>query len=153
MAHLLCTKETIIPVDGSGVRWLDPDADYGLAKTYWGELGQDLRQSTWRQAHEHGYRYAAIVQCERIISLAAVWRFSENAWDAAAVSTLEGYRRRGHAKRVVGFVAAHILDSGMAATCCTRDSNAAMIATAESVGYRRVPLDEVWWTYPKLPEF
>ena len=107
MTHLYCSKETIIPADGSDVRWLDPDADVGLAEAYWGELGQGLCQSAWLQAHEHGYQYAAIVQCERILSLAAVWRFSVDAWDAAAVSTLEGYRRRGYAKRVVGFNGPH----------------------------------------------
>jgi len=65
-----------------------------------------------------------------------VWRYSEEAWEVAAVYTVPAFRRRGYGKAVVSFVTAHILDAGRLATCHTRVDNAAMIATAESVGFR-----------------
>lgn len=153
MAFFCCTKETIIPVDSSGVRWLDPNADCERAIAYWAELGHVLRQGTWLQAHGHGYRYAGLVRCERVLSCSAVWRFSEECWELAAVTTLESHRRRGYAKQTASFVTAHILEEGRSASCSTNDDNMAMIATAESVGYRRIPADQVWWTVPTLPEF
>ena len=69
------------------------------------------------------------------------------------MSTLEGFRRRGYAKRVVSFVATFILASGRLAMCSTGDGNVAMRATAKSVGFREVPKEDAWWGYPRLPEF
>ncbi len=44
-------------------------------------------------------------------------------------------RRRGYAKRIVSFAAAHILACGRIATCTTERENIAMIRAAESVGF------------------
>ena len=55
------------------------------------------------------------------------------------MGTLEGFRRRGYATRVVAFVTAHILASGRVATCSTGEDNIAMRATARGVGFREVP--------------
>ena len=69
------------------------------------------------------------------------------------MSTLDGFRRKGYAKRIVSFVTAYILASGRLAMCSTDDGNIAMIATARRVGFQKIPQEKVWWVYPSLPEF
>ncbi len=136
MLSLVCNKQDLIAVDATGIRWLDRDADYALASAYWRGRGQDLSRETWEEAHASGYRYAALVQEGQIVSSAAAWRYSDPAWEVAAVGTLEAFRRRGYATRVVAFVTAYILASGRVATCHTADDNVAMQATARHVGFR-----------------
>jgi GNAT superfamily N-acetyltransferase len=131
------------------VRWLDWGRDYALACTIWPDEFP-LDRETWQEARELGYRYAGVVGrrpvdgrydgAERLLAVAAVWRYSEEAWEAAAVCTQPDVRRRGYAKAVVSFVTAHILASGRRATCTTGLDNVAMQRTAESVGFAR--LDE-----------
>jgi len=58
------------------------------------------------------------------------------------VGTLEAFRRRGYATRVVAFVTAYILASGRVATCHTAEDNVAMRATARRAGYREVAKGE-----------
>ena len=70
----------------------------------------------------------------------SVWRYSETAWEAAAVRTQPDVCRRGYAKAAVSFVTAYILDSGRRATCTTGSDNLAMQRTARSVGF--VPIDK-----------
>jgi RimJ/RimL family protein N-acetyltransferase len=153
MVYFTCTKQCFIAIDSSPAGWLNREADYDLARDYWKSLGQDLLPSTWLKAHEVGYRYAAIVENGKIVSIAGVWRFSEKAWEVGPVSTLKSFRRKGYAKRVVAFATVFILDAGRLATCATCDDNMAMIATAKSVGFREIPQDRIWWSYPKPSDF
>ena len=153
MIYFLCTPADFRPVPTPGVRWLEREADYALARRYWLDVGQSLKRSTWDAAHEYGYQYAAILEGGQIVALAGAWRFAEECWEVAAVSTLPAFRRRGYARRLVTFVTAFILQSGRSATCSTDDDNRAMAATAESVGFRQVPAAEVWWKFPQLPDF
>ena len=138
MIHLACTPADFVAQDASGVRWLDRVADYALARELWVALGHALSEQDWGEAHDLGYTYAALVEAGKIASIAAVWRYSEPAWEVAAVSTRPEYRRRGYSTRVVAFVTTHILQHGRLATCTTRDDNAAMLATARRVGFRVV---------------
>jgi predicted GNAT family acetyltransferase len=153
MIHFSCTRQNFLPVSSDNVRWLDQVATFPLAQAYWNEMGQSLTQKTWDMAHQFGYSYAAIVEELRGVSIAAVWRYSPDCWEVAAVSTLPGLRRRGYSKRVVAFVTSYILESGRLATCCTDDDNMAMIATARSVGFQVISEQLVWWDFPNLPDF
>jgi RimJ/RimL family protein N-acetyltransferase len=134
------------------VRWLDWERDYELASTIWPKE-HPLSRETWLEARELGYRYCAVVERRRVerrrvdrrpvgrprlLAIAAVWRYSETAWEAAAVRTRPDARRRGYAKAAVSFVTAHILDSGRRATCTTGQDNLAMQRTAEAVGFVRI---------------
>jgi predicted GNAT family acetyltransferase len=143
MISFVCSVQDLIPLDATGIRWLEQDADYALARAYWGARGQDLSRDTWEGAHASGYRYAALVREGRILSCAAAWRYSDEAWEVAAVGTLDEFRRQGYATRVVAFVTAYILASGRVATCSTGEDNVAMRATARRVGFREVPAGEV----------
>jgi predicted GNAT family acetyltransferase len=153
MIHFSCRPKNFIPTAGGGVRWLDQDADFVLAQAYWRELGQTLTRKTWETAHQFGYTYAGLLAGSRIVSCAAVWRYSPQCWEVAAVSTLPDFRRQGYAKRVVSFITEYILSSGKLATCGTDDDNLAMIATALSVGFQVVPEELVWWNFPDMPDF
>jgi RimJ/RimL family protein N-acetyltransferase len=139
LVSLICTSTTYRASDTSGVRWLDRDADYELVRAMWpSEI--PLLRGDWEEAHDAGYRYCALLEEDRIVSIAAEWRYSDNAWETAAVRTLASCRRQGYGKRVVAFVTAHILTSGRVATCHTASDNVAMIRAALSVGY--VPQEE-----------
>jgi len=150
MVSFSCTRSTFVPVDTHRVQWLQKDVDYGLARDYWQNSRSPLTHPTWIMAHSIGYQYAAILDQEQVISLAGVWRFSDSAWDVAAVSTLEPFQRQGFAKQVVSFVTAYILDANHLATCSTGDTNLAMIATARSVGFQQISPEDVGWTYPQF---
>ena len=148
MVLFACTRDTFIPVDTTRVRWLIKDVDYELARDYWRKRHSPLSYKDWATAHTVGYQYAAILDQGQVISCAGVWRFSEPAWEVAAVSTLEPYRHKGHGKQVVAYVTAHILEANRLATCSTGNENTAMIATAKSVGFQLIPQEQVWWKYP-----
>ncbi len=148
-----CSRERFTPADFSLVRWLDKEADYELARWHWEQCNSPLSRSTWLKAHEFGYEYAAILEEGKAVSIAGVWRFSEDAWDVAAVGTLPAWRRKGYARQVVSFITETILRAGRLATCSTDETNMAMIATAKSVGFLVMPPEAVWWKYPELPDF
>ena len=153
MIYFVCAPNDLLPIVARNVRWLEKDTDYELAKSYWQERGQVLSNSTWDKAHEYGYQYAAIIECNKIVSSAGVWRFSENWWDIVAAGTLKNYRRRGFSKSIVAFITSYVHKSGRLATGTTRDDNLAAITTAKSVGFHQVPETRVWWRYPRLPDF
>jgi RimJ/RimL family protein N-acetyltransferase len=137
-----CTCDTFQPDASHSVRWLDWERDYDLASSIWPDECP-LARETWLEARELGYRYCGVVVRrrvggDRLLAIAAVWRYSETAWEAAAVRTQPDARRRGYAKAAVSFVTAHILDSGRRATCTTGADNVAMQRTAESVGFIRI---------------
>jgi len=54
---------------------------------------------------------------------------------------------------VISFLTSAILYSGRLATCTTMETNQGMIATGLSIGYQIVPPEQVWWTYPDLPDY
>jgi len=134
--ELICTGASFRPADCSRVRWLDWEDDYPLAAAYW-PAEYPLGFADWVQNRDEGFRYCAIVEHGAIAALAAVWTYSQSAWEVAAVSTAPASRRKGYGRAVVSFVTAHILDQGRTATLSTEATNVAMLKTAESVGFYR----------------
>ncbi len=139
-----CTTENFRPRTRHKVRWLNPHKDYPLARAYWLTGGSgDLSEENWQEAHNLGYSYAAVVDGEdqqaRILSIAAVLRYSEAAWELAAVSTNDPeLRRKGYSTSVCSFVTQYILGTGRIATVSTGITNEAMQKTAEKIGFLRV---------------
>jgi ribosomal protein S18 acetylase RimI-like enzyme len=133
---LVCDRESFLPRCDSRVRWLDWCVDYPLVQQAWAEAGVTLTYEDWLSARDQGYTYCGIAENGILASVAAVWTYSEEAWEVAAVATMSAYRRRGLATAVVSFVTDHILSSGRLATCHTRRDNRAMTKTAEGVGFR-----------------
>jgi RimJ/RimL family protein N-acetyltransferase len=136
-ARYECTRRTFHPDMRYPVRWLEWEADYPLARTMWPET-LPLTQAVWLEARDAGYRYCAVIEHAQIQAIAAVWRYSETAWEVAAVRTRPEARRQGYARTVVSFVTSHILDAGKRATCTTAWDNEAMQRTAESAGFLRI---------------
>jgi hypothetical protein len=133
---MVCTAETFRPCYTVDVRWLDCDEDFHLAQEAWANVSRyDLSKDEWLSFRDDGFTYCGVIEDGMLVSSAAVFTRTKTEWEAAAVWTLEGYQRRGYAKSVVSFVTQKILGSGHLATCHTRRDNAAMIATALSVGF------------------
>lgn len=151
--YFSCTNDTFFPADLTRVQWLQKDLDFKVAQWYWQQRQCPLTYKTWITAHAYDYQYAVIMEGDKPVTCAGVWRFSDTAWEMVAVSTLTPYRKRGYAKQAVSFVTAYILGANRLATCGTNDENTAMIATAKSVGFQIVPQEAVWWKYPELPDF
>jgi len=145
MKYFLCTEQSLRPITLNEVIWLDHDKDYELAKIYWAKHGLELPYSMWLEAQESGYEYAAIIKNGAIVSCAAVWRFSDVAWEVSAVTTLEAHRQQGNSRKVVSFITRFILSEGRTPTTSTQDDNLAMIAKAKSVGFQEVAPEKVWW--------
>lgn len=135
---LVCAKEEFRPSPAGSVRWLDRVADYPLAAEFWERTGGlPLPRDKWDEANEEmRFRYAGALVDGKLVAVSALLAFSEEACDVAAVFTDANFRHRGYGKAVVSFVTAEILRTGRIPTCTTRDGNAAMIRTAQSVGFR-----------------
>ena len=129
----VCTFETFAPDTRYPVRWLDVEDDYDLVRAFW---KVDLPQDEWRSFKDMGYTYAAVVEDGAIVSMAAVWTYSDEAWEVAAVSTRPDAQGKGYAKSFVSFITQHILAQGRRATCSTHVTNIAMQRTAARVGFR-----------------
>ena len=135
---LVCDRESFRPCYDSRVRWFDWSADFPLMQQAWAESGSTLTYEDWLSFRDSGYTYCGIIENGVVASIAAVWTYSESAWEVAAVATMPSYRRQGLATAVVSFVTEHILKHGRLATCHTRHDNTAMRRTAEGVGFRVV---------------
>jgi predicted GNAT family acetyltransferase len=120
------------------VRWLDDDEDLGLyQESFYRKIGAEPpSREDWEEWHQQGYRYCGLVREQTIIARAAVWTYSDTAWELAAVLTQPEYRGHGYAKAVCSFVTAHIMAAGRTATCHTYKTNTAMLQVAERLGYR-----------------
>ena len=130
-----CSRESYRPACSDTVRWLDRERDWPLVQAFWRSIGFTATKADWLQAHDDGYEYCAAIDGGEITADAAVWRYSPEAWEVAAVYTRGDKRRRGLGKAVVSLVTQHILAWGRIATCGMRRGNLAMARTAESVGF------------------
>ena len=129
-----CTRMSFQPLQRHPVRWLEWEHVYHLVEVFWPEQTPE----GWREAHEEGYQYCGVIEAGQLQAIAAVWRYSEEAWEVASVHTRPEVRRRGYAQTMVSFVTAEILRAGKRATCSTSSDNRAMQKVAESLGFQRV---------------
>jgi GNAT superfamily N-acetyltransferase len=90
--NLECVAAEFRPRQPHAVRWLNWEEDYTLARDLW---AFPISRDDWLGFRDEGYQYCAVVEDGRIVSIAAVWRYSDHAWELAAVSTRPEFRRRG----------------------------------------------------------
>jgi predicted GNAT family acetyltransferase len=134
----ICTAATFKPDARHPVRWLDVEQDYDLVRAFMRVFSSDdLSRDEWRSFKDMGYTYAAVIEDDAIVSWAAVWTYSDDAWEVATPTTRPDARGKGYATSVVSFVTQHILDSGRLASCGTHMTNIPMQRTAERVGFQR----------------
>ena len=130
---LSCDAGAFRPIGVHHVRWFDWDDDFDLLATTPSSAGET--REAWRGTRERGFRYCGIVEDDHAVARAAVWPYSDDRWEVAAVWTREDRRRRGMAKSVVSFVTASVLDAGRIPTLHTQPTNAAMLRVAAAVGF------------------
>jgi RimJ/RimL family protein N-acetyltransferase len=129
-----CTPTSFQPVQRHRVRWLDWEQDYPLVQEFWPEQTPE----GWQEARAEGFQYCAEIEHNQLQAMAAVWRYSDAAWEVASVYTRPEARGRGYAQAVVSFVTAAILNAGKRATCSAGTDNPAMQRVAERIGFKRV---------------
>jgi RimJ/RimL family protein N-acetyltransferase len=129
-----CTSMSFQPLQRHAVRWLEWEQDYPFVQEFWPEQTPE----GWQEARGEGFEYCGIIEHGQLHALAAVWRYSEDAWEVASVYTRPEARGRGYAQAVVSFVTAAILSAGKRATCSAASDNPAMQRVAERVGFQRV---------------
>lgn len=134
--YAFCAPASFRPCELHPARWLDWEADYPPAAACW---PSGLARSTWLEARDLGYRYAAVLDEGGILALAAALTYSPEYAELAAVVTPDpADRRKGYARSVCSFVTAAILSAGRVATVSTAGENIAMQRTALSLGFQPV---------------
>jgi len=128
----VCTPISFQPAQRHPVRWLEWEQDYPLVQEFWPEQTPE----GWQEAREEGFQYCAVIAQGQLQAMAAVWRYSEVAWEVASVYTRPEARGRGYAQAVVSFVTAAILSAGKQATCSAAADNPAMQQVAEKIGFQ-----------------
>ena len=133
-----CDAQSFRPAQTHHVRWLDINDDFDVLERFH-SARDEARPYTradaakWKEA---GFTDAGIVEGGILTSRAALWTYSDDAWELAGVFTSPHARRTGRSRSVCTFVTAAILQAGKLATCHTAPSNRAMRRLAESLGYR-----------------
>jgi RimJ/RimL family protein N-acetyltransferase len=128
------TSPSFPRLSGYPVRWLEWEQDYPLVQEFWPEQTPE----GWQEAWAEGFQYCAVIEHDQIQAMAAIWRYSQAAWEVASVYTRPEARGRGYAQAVVSFVTAAMLEAGKRATCSAGSDNPAMQRVVEHVGFQRV---------------
>jgi len=123
---------------GDGVRDGNRQVIMGSLANLVQEFWPEQTPEGWQEARKEGFQYCVVIEQNQLQAMAAVWRYSEAAWEVASVYTRPEARGRGYAQAVVSFVTAAILNAGRRATCSAAADNLAMQRVAEKVGFKRV---------------
>lgn len=153
--HYICTAGDFRPGLVHPVRWLDPESDFELGRQLFciTEKETDQLREAWRKVQEQGFQFCGVVESGVVIAQAALWRYSDPAWDLASVAVPNPANRlQGYGKSVSSFVTAAILETGRVPTCATGVGNTAMQRTAQSIGYHRIDPAALPAQYPSIRE-
>ena len=74
-----CTPTSFQPLQRHAVRWLEWEQDELLVQDLWPEQTPE----GWQKAREEGFQSCAVIEHSQIQAMAAVWRYSEAAWEAS----------------------------------------------------------------------
>ena len=132
--QLICGGANFRPAPLQSARWLDPRGDYPAAGLIWSSV-MDLSLEEWLGFWDEGYEYCGIFDGGRLVARAAAWRYSDDAWELAAVGVLPEWRRRGLGKAVCTLATSRILEAGRTATCTILADNVPMLRTAQAIGF------------------
>lgn len=121
------------------VRWMgDSDEDFRILASLW-PVDSPLTRQVLQEAQADGYQYCVAFIDDMPAAVGAIWRYSDEQWEVAAIATLPHYRRRGLATAVVCHLTRTILACGKRPTLTTALDNVAMRAVAEQVGFELLP--------------
>ncbi len=131
LLHLRPAAAPLPAVPADAVRFLTADELSGSAG-----LPEALRRELWEE-FEAGTPIAAAFEGGRPVSFSYAGSITETKWDVS-IDTLEPYRRRGHAQRVVSFLIAHYAKLGREPVWGALLSNPASLALAARLGFEPV---------------
>jgi len=116
---LYCTQDRFLPTSSTAVDMLLPE------------------HREWEEFNEHFDGPVFVVRSGNgeVAAWAAIKLKSDHVWEIA-VTTVERYRRRGLAQRVVSAATSHILEAGRTPLYVHEEENLASGRTARSLGYR-----------------
>jgi predicted GNAT family acetyltransferase len=112
----------------------DSDEDFHILASFW-PADSPLTRQVLSEAQADGYQYCVAFIDDIPAAVGAIWRYSDDQWEVAAIATLPHYRRRGLATAVVCHLTRTILTCGKRPTLTTALDNVAMRAVAEQVGF------------------
>lgn len=133
----VCDVRSFRPAQTRDVRWLDIEDDFAVLQHF----HEARHPFSWADAvtwKESGFTDAGIIERGVLVSRAALWTYSEDAWELAGVFTVPSARGAGLSRSVCTFVTSAILEAGRLATCHTGPRNVAMRRLAESLGYKLI---------------
>lgn len=137
----ICTDKQSIICDSEMVREFDAFKNYEQLNDFFGAHDKNLMCS--KEEYFEGFDYTkwedyVICVDNKIIARAGIWKYSDNEWEVAGVSTLPEYRCKGYSTILVRYCIAKILENGKIATCSTKSTNIPMIKTALKAGFKKV---------------
>lgn len=135
----ICTKDFFNGNVDNAVSKFDAYANYDLLNKFFGMHDKSLMCP--KEEYFDGFDYSTwddyvIMEDGKIVARAGIWKYSDEAWEVAGVSTLPQYRQQGYGEKVVRHCIAVILSNEKIATCTTQENNTAMIKTAQKAGFR-----------------
>ncbi len=137
----VCDVQSFRPAQTRDVRWLDIEDDFAVLQHFHETRDPYREPFIWADAvkwKESGFTDAGIIEGGVLVSRAALWTYSDDAWELAGVFTVPTARGAGLARSVCTFVTSAILEAGRLATCHAGPGNVAMRRLAESLGYRLI---------------
>lgn len=141
IVKFICTDKQSIIRESEMVREFDAFENYEQLNDFFGAHDKKLMCS--KEEYFEGFDFTkwndyVIYADDKIIARAGIWKYSDNAWEVAGVSTLPEYRCKGYGTILVRHCIAKILEKGKAATCSTESKNIPMIKTALKAGFKAV---------------
>ena len=137
----VCHVQSFRPAQTRDVLWLHIEEHFAVLQHFHETRDPSREPFTWADAvkwKDSGFTDAGIIEGGVLVSRAALWTYSEDAWELAGVFTIPTARGAGRARSACTFVTSAILQAGKLAACHTDPSNVAMRRVAESLGYRLI---------------
>ena len=121
------------------IKWLELQ-DYRVFCRHLKLCGQKpMLKRNWKKIIKNGTMYCGVFIENKMVSRAAVEKYSPQAWEVADVRTANEYRNNGYAQKVCLFVLKYILENNKNATIRTEDDNYKMKQIIDKLGF--VPID------------
>ena len=103
----VCDVQSFRPAQTRDVRWLDVEEDFAVLQHFHETRDPSGKPFTWADAvkwKDRGFTDAGIIEGGVLVSRAALWTYSEDAWELAGVFTIPTARGAGRSRSACTFV-------------------------------------------------